>query len=89
MAATATVGDDLIKQLPGSGRSVTINDNAQSDGRYISFNLRGWLSSSENRDILLAICAPGIDVSEGMYVEINRVGKIRERKIGTDTQGCL
>lgn len=89
VAATATVGDDLIKQLPESGRTVTIKDDAQSDGQYISFNLRGWLSSSENNDITLAICAPGIDASEGMYVEINRVGKIRERKIGTDTQGCL
>ena len=89
VAATAAIGDDLIKQFPATGRSVTIKDDAQSDGQYISFNLQGWLSSSETSNILLAICSPGIDTSEGMYVEINRVGKIRERKIGSDTQGCL
>ncbi len=89
VSAAATVGDDLIKEHPASTRSVTIKDDAVSLGQYISFDLKGWLSSSETNKILLAICAPGIDESEGMYIEINRVGKIRERKIGSATGGCL
>ena len=89
VAAAATVGDDLIKEYPASSRSVTIRDDAVNLGQYISFDLQGWLSSSESRRILLAVCAPGVDTGEGMYIEINRVGKIRERKIGTATGGCL
>lgn len=81
--------DDLIKQVSRTGRKVTSRDNAANNGDLISFNLRGWLSSSESRDILIAVCSPGLEASKGKYIEINRVGKIRERQIGNDNRGCL
>ena len=83
------MGDDLIKRHPRISRKVSSRDDAIDDGEFISFNLRGWLSDGETRAILIAVCSPVLDVSDGNYIEINRVGKIRERKIGNDTRGCL
>lgn len=89
VAPTGVVGDDLIKRHPRISRKVSSRDDATNDGEFISFNLRGWLSDGETRAILIAVCSPVLDVSDGNYIEINRVGKIRERKIGNDTGGCL
>lgn len=83
------VADDLIINQPGTRRGITIRDDANNDGEFISFNLRGWLSSGENRAILLAVCSPALGSEQGRYIEINRVGKIRERPIATDNRGCL
>ena len=87
--STGVVGDDLIKSHPRTSRKITSRDDATNDGEFISFNMRGWLSSGDAREILIAVCSSVLDVSDGKYIEINRVGKIRERSIGTDARGCL
>lgn len=87
--AAATVGDDLIGEHAASGSNVTIRDDATANGQYISFSLQGWLSTSETSEILIAVCSPALPDAEGVYVEVNRVGKIRERTIGGDARGCL
>lgn len=83
------VTDDLVKRVSATVRKVSSRDDAKANGNFISFNMRGWLSSDENREILIAVCSPAIDVSRGKYIEINRVGKIRERSIDNDSKGCL
>ena len=87
--ATGVVGDDLIKRHPSTARKITSRDDATANGEFISFNMRGWLSSGETQEILIAVCSSVLDVSEGKHIEINRVGKIRERSIGNDSRGCL
>ena len=87
--ATGATTDDLIKSISATVRKVSSRDDATADGNFISFNMRGWLSSSENREILIAICSSALDVSRGKYIAINRVGKIRERPISDDARGCL
>lgn len=89
VAGTGPNRDDLIKNISTTNRNVTVRDNISSNGEFISFNLRGWLSSGETQAILIAVCVPSLEVAEGKYIEINRVGKIRERPIGTATGGCL
>lgn len=89
VASTGPIADDLIKRLPRTARKVTSKDDASDDGEFISFNMRGWLSSTETQKILIAVCSPGLDDSQGKYIEINRVGKIRERPIDNDSRGCL
>lgn len=86
---TGLLADDLIKRLPGAVRKLTSRDDATSNGEFISFNMRGWLSSTETQEILIAVCSTGLEDSRGKYIEINRVGKIRERPIGNDSRGCL
>jgi type IV fimbrial biogenesis protein FimT len=78
--------DDLVRREESSGRSINAIDNQNTGDEWISFNMRGWLA--ETGPVLIALCAPGRDASRGMYIEINRVGKIRERRIGTDARGC-
>ncbi|MEM7258656.1 MAG: GspH/FimT family pseudopilin, partial [Pseudomonadota bacterium] len=87
--AAATVGDDLIGEHAATQRTVTINDDATANGQFISFSLQGWLSTSETREILIAVCSPALPDAQGMYIEVNRVGKIRERSIDGDARGCL
>lgn len=88
-AASATVGDDLVSRHSASRGSVSVRDNASGNGEFISFSLQGWLSTSETSEILIAVCSPVLPAADGMYIEVNRVGKIRERTIGTDPGGCL
>ena len=78
--------DDLVRREESSGRSIMATDNQINSDEWISFNMRGWLA--ETNPVLIALCAPGLDASQGMYIEINRVGKIRERRIGSDARGC-
>lgn len=86
---TATTGDDLISEHAASSAAVTIRDDAVVDGEYISFSMQGWLSSGEQRNVVFAICSPALSTRDGVYIEVNRVGKIRERAIGNDVRGCL
>lgn len=87
-AGNALAGDDLIKNESATSRGVTVRDDAVTDGQFISFNLRGWLSSGETSEVLIAVCSPV--TGTGNYIEINRVGKIRERPIvASDSGGCL
>lgn len=86
---TDTAGDDLISEHDAASDSVSIRDDAGSDSEFISFSMQGWLSTGELRDIVLAICSPVLPEGDGMYIEVNRVGRIRERSIGSDARGCL
>ncbi len=85
-AFAAAQGDDQIRRESSANRSILVKDNQSAADRWIAFNLRGWLN--ENNPVWIALCAPGLEVADGIYIEINRVGKIRERKIGNDTRGC-
>lgn len=89
-AAGDVVGDDFISDYQASTRSVSVRDNDTTTGaRFISFSMQGWLASSELNTIRIAICSPVLNATDGMYVEVNRVGKIRERPIlATDSGGC-
>ncbi|OED36350.1 type II secretion system protein GspH [Chromatiales bacterium (ex Bugula neritina AB1)] len=80
--------DDLIRIEESAGRSVDVVDNqgSVSSDVWISFNSQGWLA--ETRPIVLAICAAALDESRGMYIEVNQVGKIRERRIADSNKGC-
>ena len=79
--------DDLIRQEAESGRSINAIDDQDANDPWISFNVKGWLA--ETNPVLIAVCSPGLDVTTGMYIAINRVGKIRERSIrSTDIEGC-
>jgi len=78
--------DDLVRREDTSNRSVNAVDDQAAGDLWISFNAKGWLD--ETNPVLIALCSPTLDASEGMYIAINRVGKIRERPIGTDSKGC-
>ncbi len=78
--------DDLVRSEAPSNRSVSAVDDQDSSDTWISFNMKGWLA--ETNPVLIAICSDALDDSSGMYVAINRVGKIRERQIGFDSRGC-
>ena len=78
--------DDLVKQSTSPNRSVTAIDDQDASDQWISFNMKGWLA--ETNPVLIAVCSPALPASEGMYIAINRVGKIRERQIGNDSRGC-
>lgn len=80
-------GDDLIRQEEASGRMVETNDNQGGGDFRISFNMQGWLS--ETGSVLISVCSDILPDSQGSYIEINRVGKIRERRIGNAVGGCL
>ncbi len=83
--------DELVKMATETGRNVVVLDDQATSSSvpsdvWISFNMKGWLA--ETSAITIALCAPGLPDSEGMYIAVNRVGKIRERPIGTDSRGC-
>lgn len=78
--------DDLVRQEDSTGRTLNVADNQNNGDVWISFNMRGWLA--ETSPVLIALCSTALDAARGMYIEINRVGKIRERRIGTDARGC-
>lgn len=78
--------DDLVKEQSTSNRSIQAVDDQNGNDEWISFNMRGWLA--ENGPVLIAVCSPSLATSSGMYIEINRVGRIRESSIGTDNRGC-
>jgi prepilin-type N-terminal cleavage/methylation domain-containing protein len=88
-AAMAAAIDDLISEYPATSATVSIGDDATANGQFISFSRQGWLSTSELSEITLSVCSPSLPDEDGMYIEINRVGKIREQMIGSDTRGCL
>lgn len=77
--------DDRIKRVSGVSRSIATDDNQGAADMWVAFNLRGWLN--ESSPVVIALCAPGLPVVDGIYIEINRVGKIRERKIDSDDVG--
>lgn len=78
--------DDLVRQEESSGRSISAVDDQAAADQWISFNLKGWLA--EPAPVLIALCSPALPAANGMYVAVNRVGKIRERRIGSDPRGC-
>jgi len=78
--------DDLVRREETGSRSVNAVDNQGAGDQWISFNMRGWLA--EPNPVLIAVCSDALEDAAGMYIEINRVGKIRERRIGPDGRGC-
>ena len=78
--------DDLVQRSTAANRTVSAIDDQGASDQWISFNVKGWLA--EAQPLLIAVCSPKLDESDGMYIAINRVGKIRERQIGTDSRGC-
>jgi len=80
-------GDDLIREEMSSGRSVTVADDQPAADSWISFNPQGWLN--ENASVWISICSADLPATSGNYIEINRVGKIREWRINNDVRGCL
>ena len=78
--------DDLVQRSTAVNRTVNAVDDQGAGDQWISCNVKGWLA--EAQPVLIAICSPKLDDSDGMYIAINRVGKIRERQIGTDSRGC-
>ena len=73
--------DDLIRQATSSGRTVSADASVDE---LITFNPRGWAFES----LTIAICASISDSNAGRLIEVNRVGKIRERSFDEAVDSC-
>ena len=73
--------DELIRRATSSGRTVSADASVDE---LITFNPRGWAFES----VTIAVCASLTDSSAGRLIEVNRVGKIRERPFEDADDTC-
>ena len=66
-----------VRRATSSGRTVSAKGSLDE---LISFNPRGWV----RQPVTIAVCASLSDSSAGRIIEVNRVGKIRERSFDFD-----